>query len=58
MTHTALNGSMEVQTIMDRLTERPSQHPDCCCSLSLNVLDTLIRHLPKSPAQVLSVSLT
>ncbi|KAM3415688.1 hypothetical protein BST61_g9206 [Cercospora zeina] len=45
---------MDVQSIMGKLSARPSPHADCCCSLSTDLLDTLIRHLPPSPAVILS----
>ncbi|KAF2212467.1 hypothetical protein CERZMDRAFT_97735 [Cercospora zeae-maydis SCOH1-5] len=45
---------MDVQSILSTLSARPSQHPDCCCSLSIDLLDCLLSHVPKSPSIILS----
>lgn len=47
---------MRAVAVLETLSRDPQQHPDCCCSLSLALLDTLIRELPEKPALILSVS--
>ncbi|KAL9535439.1 hypothetical protein SMMN14_00599 [Sphaerulina musiva] len=36
---------MRAVTILEKLSTTPQQHPDCCCSLSLTLLDILIGEL-------------
>jgi hypothetical protein len=37
------------------LKEEPSLHPDCCASLSTELIATLLRILPKYPSLILSI---
>lgn len=50
------NNIMRAVTILEKLSPTPQQHPDCCCSLSLTLLDILIGELlPCQHAPIFSV---
>lgn len=44
------------QDALPSLTQQPQQFPDCCLSISIPLVQEIIKRLPASPALVLSVS--
>lgn len=51
-----LQVSLDMECILESLTERPRQFHDCCAAVSLPLVDEMLRVLPRDPALVLSAS--